>query len=181
MNRGSRFLMSRLGSTLLVGAMVVAGCAGQSGGASPSPAAVGSPGAGSGQVDVIAVAQDAKLGAILTGEAGKTLYVLTKDTSGVSTCAGDCAATWPPFTLETGETVQGGAGATGTLATMTRADGGTQVTYNGAPLYYFSGDTSAGTTNGQSVGGVWYTVAPAGGPNMGSSSPSPSPTGGYGY
>jgi predicted lipoprotein with Yx(FWY)xxD motif len=37
----------------------------------------------------------------------------------------------------------------GAFATITRADGTVQVTFNHMPLYYFSGDSVAGDTNGQ--------------------------------
>ncbi len=49
---------------------------------------------------------------------------------------------------------------TGTLATITRDDGTTQVTYNGAPLYYFAADEKAGDSAGQGVGGIWFIAAP---------------------
>lgn len=100
------------------------------------------------------------VGAYLTGEDGRTLYLFKKDTTGVSNCAGDCATNWPPFVLENGETVKAGTGVSGTLATMTRADGSLQVTYNGLPVYYFAADKAAGDTNGQGVGGVWVVAAP---------------------
>ncbi len=51
------------------------------------------------------------------------------------------------------------------LGTITRDDGTTQVTYNGWPLYHFSGDTASGDTNGQGLeefGGLWFLVSPAG-------------------
>ena len=44
-------------------------------------------------------------------------------------------------------------------------DGKAQVTYNGHPLYRFSGDQKPGDTNGQGVsafGGLWYAVSPTG-------------------
>ena len=48
---------------------------------------------------------------------------------------------------------------TGKLGTITRADDGTlQVTYNGMPLYFFSGDTAAGDANG--VYTNWEAVKP---------------------
>ncbi len=33
-----------------------------------------------------------------------------------------------------------------------------QVTYDGHPLYYYSGDTKAGLANGQGIGGIWFAV-----------------------
>jgi len=47
-----------------------------------------------------------------------------------------------------------GAGVTGQLGTLTRADGTTQVTYNGMPLYYWFKDAQPGDTTGQNVGGT---------------------------
>jgi predicted lipoprotein with Yx(FWY)xxD motif len=35
------------------------------------------------------------------------------------------------------------------------------------PLYTFAGDTAAGQTNGQGVGGSWFVVAPDGSPIKG--------------
>src|SRR5262249_31601405 len=56
-----------------------------------------------------------------------------------ATCAGPCATAWPPLTVANAATA--GAGVTaGMLATTNRADGTTQVTYAGHPLYYFAGD-----------------------------------------
>jgi predicted lipoprotein with Yx(FWY)xxD motif len=47
---------------------------------------------------------------------------------------------------------------TGNLGTITRTDGSLQVTYNGLPLYFFSGDKAAGDANG--VYTNWAAVAP---------------------
>lgn len=80
-----------------------------------------------------------------------TLYTFDKDVagSGTSNCTGGCLTTWPALTVAAGETPTGGAGVTGTLGTITRADNGAlQVTYNGLPLYFFSKDTAPGDTNG---------------------------------
>jgi predicted lipoprotein with Yx(FWY)xxD motif len=99
------------------------------------------------------------VGDYLTGEDGKALYVKQGDSTASPNCTGSCLDNWPAFTLDTGETVVAGTGVTGTLSTFTRPEG-TQVSYNGAPLYYFKGDTAAGQTNGQGVGGVWSVAAP---------------------
>ncbi len=104
----------------------------------------------------------APLGKYLTGDNGMTLYTFKNDTAGngKSACSGQCATNWPPFTLDAGEKAVGGDGATGTIATIKRDDGKDQVTYNGAPLYYFAGDSKAGDTNGQGIGGIWFVAAP---------------------
>jgi len=99
-----------------------------------------------------------KYGKFLTGEDGKTLYLFTPDTTSASNCNAQCAASWPPFTLDAGETVKAGDGVTGTLATITRQDGTTQVTYAGHPLYYYGADQAAGDTNGEGLNDKWYLV-----------------------
>ena len=51
------------------------------------------------------------------------------------------------------------------LGTTRRADGGTQVTYAGHPLYRFAEDTKPGQTLGeglQDFGGSWDALSPAG-------------------
>ena len=49
-------------------------------------------------------------------------------------------------------------GVTGNLGTVMRPDGGTQVIYDGFPLYTYSGDTGPGQDNGQGIQGVWFAV-----------------------
>jgi predicted lipoprotein with Yx(FWY)xxD motif len=126
-----------------------------------SPAGTtGTSSAGS-QVAADAVA-NAKIGSsILVNSSGMTLYTFSADTAGMSACTGGCATAWPPLTVPSGTTPKGGSGATGTFATITRSDGTLQVTWNGRPLYTFSGDSSAGATNGQNLtsdGGTWTVV-----------------------
>jgi predicted lipoprotein with Yx(FWY)xxD motif len=101
-------------------------------------------------------------GKTLTGEDGKTLYIFKADTkdSGKSTCNGDCATTWPPYTLEADETLEQDASVTGKVTMITRDDGTKQVAYNGWPLYYFSGDKAAGDSNGQGLFDKWFIAAP---------------------
>ena len=123
--------------------------------ASPSASAGG---AASGSAYTI-TAQTGAVGKFLAGEDGKTLYNFQPDTATTSACNDACAANWPPFTLEAGETAAAGAGVSGTIATLTRTDGSMQVTYNGKPLYYFKNDAKAGDTNGQGQGGGKWTVA----------------------
>ena len=105
---------------------------------------------------------DGSMGSYLTGANGMTLYVLTTDTADTSSCSGSCATNWPPLTVTAGTTVSGPSAAMAGFATIARADGSTQVTYNHMPLYYFAGDSAAGDTNGQGKNNTWY-VAPVSG------------------
>ena len=178
MDRRSQHAGSRitLAGFVAAAALVVAACSSAAAPVSPSapPVAAQSaaPSAAAGEAYAVASVQDAKFGSYLTGEDGKTLYIFTKDTGGASACTGACATKWPPFILAAGDTIKGGDGVTGTFATIKRDDGSMQVTYKGAPIYYFASDTKAGDVTGQGVGGVWFVAATAGGPGGGAASPS---------
>jgi predicted lipoprotein with Yx(FWY)xxD motif len=111
---------------------------------------------------VVVVASHASLGEILVGPDGRTLYVFRRDSPGTSACTDQCAANWPPLTVESGVTPTAGPGVSGTIGTISRADGTTQVTYDDAPLYYFAADTQAGDANGQGVNDVWFVATPTG-------------------
>jgi predicted lipoprotein with Yx(FWY)xxD motif len=101
------------------------------------------------------------LGTILVDQDGKTLYLFEADSTNKSNCSGGCLALWPPVTAKVKATA--GSGVSGGM--IGTATGSSQVTYNGHPLYWFSGDTKAGDTNGQGLddfGGEWYAISPAG-------------------
>jgi predicted lipoprotein with Yx(FWY)xxD motif len=107
----------------------------------------------------VKVSETAELGQFLTDSEGRTLYLFTKDTEkGVSTCGGDCATNWPPYTATEPLTLPDGVD--GELSLVDTPDGVKTVAYNGIPLYYFAGDSAPGDTNGQGKGEVWYVVAP---------------------
>jgi len=97
------------------------------------------------------------LGAVLVGPTGLTLYTDAGDSSTASRCVRACAAAWPPLTVTSGGSAKGGTGVTGTFGTLVRADGTTQVTYKGRPLYAWSGDSKTGDTTGNGVAG--FSVA----------------------
>jgi hypothetical protein len=48
------------------------------------------------------------------------------------------------------------------IGTAKRKDGTNQVTYNGMPLYYYSGDKAPGDLMGQNVFSVWFVLRPSG-------------------
>ena len=113
---------------------------------------------------VLNIATDPKLGKILVGENGMTLYIFTKDTADTSNCNADCLKKWPALTTQGNPTLGEGVDAS-LVGSATMADGSKIVTYNHMPLYYWYKDTKAGDTNGQGVGEVWYVLAPDGKPN----------------
>ncbi len=86
---------------------------------------------------------------------GNTLYVSDDDEAGVSNCNEGCALNWPPYSLD-GDPVAGDG--VGTLATITRDDGTTQVTHNDRPLYYYAQDTGVGDQAGDGINDVWHIV-----------------------
>jgi predicted lipoprotein with Yx(FWY)xxD motif len=128
----------------------------------------------------ISSTNDASLGAYLTGQNGMTLYVFTKDSADTSSCTGKCATTWPPLVASSGATITGPAGAASAFATIARADGTTQVTYNHIPLYYYSGDSKPGDITGEGKFGFWFVaplsgVAPTAVPSTAPAAPTTAP------
>ncbi len=104
-----------------------------------------------------------KLGKVLAGKTGKTLYLFLADKHGKSACYGKCATNWPP--LMAGKPTAGAGVKAGLLGTTKRKTGAKQVTYAGHPLYYFKLDKAAGQANGEGLdffGGKWYGVNSAG-------------------
>src|SRR5918997_6484964 len=71
----------------------------------------------------VAVAESADVGEHLVDGEGRTLYIFLNDSPGESACAGDCAGTWPPATLDEGEQPTAGEGVSGEIATIERDDG----------------------------------------------------------
>ncbi|MEU8636312.1 SCO0930 family lipoprotein [Amycolatopsis sp. NPDC048633] len=103
------------------------------------------------------------LGPVLTDQAGRTLYLFTKDgkDSGKSTCDGSCAQTWPPVLAGDRITVAEDID-TGLVGQLTRADGRKQVTVGGWPVYTYAKDGAPGEATGHGAGNTWYAVEPRG-------------------
>ncbi|HEV8063672.1 MAG TPA: hypothetical protein VGP46_02515 [Acidimicrobiales bacterium] len=106
----------------------------------------------------------AKYGEVLANTTGRSLYVLSIESTGKLHCTSkDCVANWPPLLVAKDAKITTGAGVKGKVAHVVR---GTkwQVTFNGWPVYTFAGDSKAGQSNGEKVtafGGTWYLVNPA--------------------
>jgi predicted lipoprotein with Yx(FWY)xxD motif len=107
----------------------------------------------------------AKLGEVLAaGPRRMTVYLFEADKGPASKCTEACASAWPPVTTS-GTPAVSGAAMSAHLGTIKRADGTTQVTYNGHPLYYFVRDKDSGDAYGQGVhgfGASWYVLSPSG-------------------
>jgi predicted lipoprotein with Yx(FWY)xxD motif len=161
-----------LGATAVV---ALAGCGSSSGGGSTGAAASsgGGPyGAGSNTATAPApssgpatiATKKTKLGTILVDSKGRTLYLWVADKGGKSVCDGGCAQAWPPV-LTKGAPKAAGSVKANLLGTTKRADGTTEVTYEGHPLYTFVQDQAPGDTTGQGsngFGALWWVVSPAG-------------------
>jgi predicted lipoprotein with Yx(FWY)xxD motif len=109
----------------------------------------------------VRVRQHPELGAFLTDDQGKTLYLFTRDSANHTVCYDRCATNWPPLLVDASDPKLA-EGVGGALGVIVREDGNRQVTYESKPLYYYTPDTTIGDTKGQAVGNVWFVVAPVG-------------------
>jgi predicted lipoprotein with Yx(FWY)xxD motif len=108
-------------------------------------------------------ADHSDLGTYLEDQSGHALYLFEGDEKGESYCAGACVSVWPPYETS-GQSMAGSGVSQSKLGTITRDDGGTQITYNGEPLYYYAGDGGKpDETKGEAIeqfGAEWYLVSP---------------------
>lgn len=116
---------------------------------------------------VVRVSSTGERSKMLVGKDGRTLYTNSKDPTAGTTCVDACATTWPPLTIQPGDTMATGPGVPGTLGSFARPDGTMQVTYNGKALYYYSkdqpcktSDSACGDVFGQAVDNIWYAATP---------------------
>jgi predicted lipoprotein with Yx(FWY)xxD motif len=150
------------GLAVSVAALAVAGCGG--GSSSNATASNVPPATASGHAATVSLANEGSLGKILVNSKGRTLYLFQKDTATKSKCTGACASAWPPLRAS-GKPVVGAGLSASKLGTTPRSDGKPEVTYNGHPLYLFSGDSKPGDTNGQGTnafGASWFALTSAG-------------------
>jgi predicted lipoprotein with Yx(FWY)xxD motif len=146
-------------------ALVVAACGGSSS-SSTSSTSTATTRPSSAATAPVVTTKKTSLGTFLVGPSGRTLYLWQADKGAKSTCNGACAAAWPP--LKATATPKAGSGVKmSLLGTSKRADGSTEVTYAGHPLYYFAGDSSPGQASGEGntgFGAEWYVVSTGGKP-----------------
>ena len=160
---------SALIALVLACVALIAACGGSTSSGSPTPTATVAPAAtatvppatstpiASAPVKTATATVNGKSETILTAANGLTLYYRTSDSPPSNVCSGGCASAWPPLLFS--GTPPSVAGLPGKLTTQTTANG-SQVEYNGHPLYTFSGDSAPGQTNGEGFGGVWHVAIP---------------------
>jgi predicted lipoprotein with Yx(FWY)xxD motif len=131
------------------------------------------------------------LGPVLVDSSGLTVYLLTADTPGHSTCSADCLEYWPPVPAPTGTAASKIQGISAPVSVTKATSGASMVTAGGWPLYTFTKDKAPGDVTGQGVktfGGTWYAVSSSGTPvktaptTTAATTPATStPAGGNGY
>jgi predicted lipoprotein with Yx(FWY)xxD motif len=153
---------------IAVGGLTAAGAPGIAGAATGSTTAT-----------EISTAKNSKLGTILVS--GTTVYALK---SAKAACTADCQKTWKPVVLADGmSTPTAGSGVDASkLGTTTTADGATQITYGGKPLYWSAKDTKAGQVKGAASDkwGKWAPVVTKSG-SKGATSTTNAGTGGNAF
>jgi predicted lipoprotein with Yx(FWY)xxD motif len=102
------------------------------------------------------IATNAKLGHYLTDADGRTLYYFTKDVADPNSCKAACLNAWPIYDSDTLQ-VPAGLQASD-FGRFLRADGKTQLTYKGWPLYYYTPDKNPGDVLGEDVNHVWFVL-----------------------
>jgi len=108
-----------------------------------------------------------RVGEILVDGSGRSLYYYVTETKNQIGCRSDiltCTKIWPPL-MTTGKPHAGPGVKASLLGTVHRIKpSGVQVTYNGHPLYTYSGDSQPGDLNGQAFYSLWYVLSPSGKP-----------------
>jgi predicted lipoprotein with Yx(FWY)xxD motif len=149
--------------------LVCAGTLGLAAGCSGTPAShTGAPAVQGGQAVKVDVGSVPGLGQVLVTGKGYALYVFEPDRRRAVTCTGACAGTWPPLMVPSGAGIAGGPGVRrALLGSDPDPAGGRVATYNGWPLYGYTGDVQPGQATGQDIdanGGEWYVIRPSGQP-----------------
>lgn len=176
-------------SPILAVSVLIAAC-GSSSNSSKTSSTAGSQ-SGSTPSAAVKTSSNATLGTILVTGQGMTLYRLSGEQNGKFICTSSaCLGVWHPLTIPSGSMP---SGQVGSLGTVKRPDGSTQVTYKGQPLYTFAQDQHSGEVNGQGFKdvGTWNAVTTSAASAAGAASSSPKAAapaasrgggeGGYGY
>ena len=110
------------------------------------------------QTAIVKVMHKSTVGYYLVGPSGHALYTYKPDPSNSVTCTGYCQSIWPAFSVKSGAKVKVSGDITGVVSTFPY-NGGEEVTLNSKALYYYSGDTSDTSINGQGILGIWFVAS----------------------
>ena len=123
------------------------------------------------------------VGDVLVDAKGDALYMSEQEASGMVLCTAGCTAFWEPLTMSGPGSPTGASSVDGTLGTVERPDGARQITFDGAPLYRFTEDSSPGDVSGDGFADsfdgkqfTWHVARPGGATEAPST-----PSGGIGY
>ena len=168
---------ARMSGLALAVGVLLAACGSSSSSTTSSSTAQPAASTSSASGDTVKTASSSR-GTILVDANGMTLYHLGGEQGGKFICTSSaCTAIWHPLTVTAGSTP---SGEVGSLGTVKRPEGVTQVTYNGTPLYTFAQDRAAGETNGQGIKdvGTWTVITTGSASSSGGGSSSTTSEGG---
>lgn len=119
----------------------------------------------------LGVSKNSQYGSYLVDGAGRSVYMSTSDSKGVSNCSGTCLLQWIPVVSSLKPNVVPNSGVNMNLISSLSRPGlhhELQVSYGGYPLYYNIMDLKPGDTNGQGSNGH-YLLDLTGNPITGTS------------
>jgi predicted lipoprotein with Yx(FWY)xxD motif len=169
--------MAKLLVPAVLGALLLAACGSSSSSTSAASAPASSPASSRVSVSLVKTASNSTLGGtVLVNAQGFTLYHLTGEQNGKWICtSAACVGVWHPLTAKSATALKGSVGS---LGTVKRPDGTTQVTYKGMPLYTFVKDVKPGQATGQGIKdvGTWTAVTTKAAAGSAPAAPTPAPT-----
>lgn len=108
---------------------------------------------------IVKSAAHSSLGNYLTDGMGKTLYVYGKDKPSKSSCEGECAQKWMPYSVSNPEKFgESDDNLLKRINVLQRTDGSYQYAYGEKPLYYYYQDNQPGDINGNGINELWSIV-----------------------
>jgi len=149
-----RAVAAAMSGICVIAALVAAGCGASSNGGNAGAQA-------SPSITTATATVGGKSKTILTDTRGMSLYYFTSDSDTSVACTKDngCTATWSPLLAPSSGSPASTATLPGLLSELAGANGN-QVSYNGHPLYTYSGDSAPGDTKGDGVEGKWFVATP---------------------
>jgi len=115
-------------------------------------------------VSMVISAGRAAFGTKMIDSQGLTVYLLSSDRVGRSNCSAACERVWVPVTSPGGKPQAGTGFGQSHVGSIQRPDGSDQVTFDGFPLYHYTGDKVPGETTGEgrtALAGTGSAVPPS--------------------